>query len=467
MTSKVPAHELSGLMAWARRVEWRPYLQAVIAEHVEAALEEFGLSGEQLDSTLGDLASSTLWGCAFEDFLTRRFEPDDKNPAEDYLQRRGWKERPPTREYIAALQLSVMSLYEVSDVVPGQSFRARDLIRGGEPVVVSERSATQTLKEWDRIAARLVSSADRTTMGGSVLAFTLEASEKLFAQLRERAGEAGRGWTRANMKQDGALEGYHGSDDDLRRAAPLFTRAWLFDVLSQGLGTEKRTIYNSDGDPIVWHVVNFRLLPGATAEKIRRRLDELEQLRPENPNFWNWAAEQPLKTFGNKPDKAIIWTSTLDDGRIVLGTVELKDRMVSLGANSATRAERGTALLSTALAGLVAAPLTEIQTMEQLQASQHKNTKQEEEPIPPEIKAQIVHETLDRQYRAILDQPVPVLGNVSPRAAARSAGGRKKVAAWLKSLENHSRHLPNQNDPMATYDFSWMWRELNVEDMRN
>src|ERR1700759_4842626 len=119
MTSKVPAHELRGLMAWARRVEWRPYLQAVIAEHVEAALEEFGLSGEQLDSTLGDLASSTLWGCAFEDFLTRRFEPDAKNPAADYLQRRVWKERPPTREYIAALQLSVMSLYVIAHPPPG------------------------------------------------------------------------------------------------------------------------------------------------------------------------------------------------------------------------------------------------------------------------------------------------------------------------------------------------------------
>jgi hypothetical protein len=29
----------------------------------------------------------TLWGCAFEDFLTRRFGPNDENPVEAYLRR--------------------------------------------------------------------------------------------------------------------------------------------------------------------------------------------------------------------------------------------------------------------------------------------------------------------------------------------------------------------------------------------
>jgi hypothetical protein len=49
-----------------------------------------------------------------------------------------------------------MSLYEASAIVPGQSFLARDLLRGGAPVLISERTATRTLKEWDRIAARIV-----------------------------------------------------------------------------------------------------------------------------------------------------------------------------------------------------------------------------------------------------------------------------------------------------------------------
>ena len=77
-----------------------------------------------------------------------------------------------------------------------------------------------------------------------------------------------------------------------------------------------------------------------------------------------------------------------------------------------------------------------------------------------------MHEPLDRQYRALLDQPVPMLGDVTPRRAARSAAGPAKLAAWLKHLENRSRQHPSPTDPIATYDFAWLWRELKVENLR-
>jgi hypothetical protein len=57
---------------------------------------------------------------------------------------------------MAALRSSVMGLYEVSDIVRDVSFLARDLLRGGEAVRVSERLATRSLKAWDRIAARMI-----------------------------------------------------------------------------------------------------------------------------------------------------------------------------------------------------------------------------------------------------------------------------------------------------------------------
>lgn len=60
-----------------------------------------------------------------------------------------------------------------------------------------------------------------------------------------------------------------------------------------------------------------------------------------------------------------------------------------------------------------------------------------------------------------------MLGDMSPRAAARSARGRRNLAAWLKYLENRSRNAPESNDPMATYDFTWLWQELKVEQLRN
>ena len=57
---------------------------------------------------------------------------------------------------MTGLRHSAMSLYEVSDIQPGRSFFARDLIRGGDPVRVNERTATVTLKPWDRLAMPIV-----------------------------------------------------------------------------------------------------------------------------------------------------------------------------------------------------------------------------------------------------------------------------------------------------------------------
>ncbi|HVC51362.1 MAG TPA: hypothetical protein VND87_05020 [Stellaceae bacterium] len=59
-----------------------------------------------------------------------------------------------------------------------------------------------------------------------------------------------------------------------------------------------------------------------------------------------------------------------------------------------------------------------------------------------------------------------MLGNRTPRAAARTVHGREKLASWLKHLENRSRQQPDAADPMASYDFAWLWQELKVEDLR-
>ncbi len=85
--------------------------------------------------------------------------------------------------------------------------------------------------------------------------------------------------------------------------------------------------------------------------------------------------------------------------------------------------------------------------------------------MTPEVERQVTSKAMDDHYRRILDEPIPSLGNHSPRSAAKTSKGREKVVAWLKLLENGAaRHEPD--DPMAAYDFVWMWRELGVEHLR-
>ena len=73
---------------------------------------------------------------------------------------------------------------------------------------------------------------------------------------------------------------------------------------------------------------------------------------------------------------------------------------------------------------------------------------------------------MDRHYRETLDQPVGALNEQTPREAAKTPKGRRMLVDWLKFIENHSGQQPDPNDPMATYDFAWLWAELGVERLR-
>ena len=84
--------------------------------------------------------------------------------------------------------------------------------------------------------------------------------------------------------------------------------------------------------------------------------------------------------------------------------------------------------------------------------------------LSPEEERAFLQQSLDAHYRQTLDQPLPLLGNISPRQAVRTPRGREKVAAWLKMLQNNGMRRPA--DPMAGYDFRWMWAELGIERLR-
>jgi hypothetical protein len=126
------SHDLSGLIKFLGRDDWRFHFEEVMGDHFWPIMDEFDLDHEEIGAALGDHWTMTLWGCAFEDFLTQVFEPDGHTFVDAYLKRRGWNESAQAKAYMKALSVSVMSLYEVSEIVPGKSFLARDLIRGGD-----------------------------------------------------------------------------------------------------------------------------------------------------------------------------------------------------------------------------------------------------------------------------------------------------------------------------------------------
>ena len=455
-----------GLVDWTSRDPWRERMGRVMEKHIGKACAANDLAINELAEVIGRLATTAL-DCAFEDFCTTVWE-DGTNLATDYLKRRGWRETAMKRAYIEALRASVMSLYEVSDVRPGESFLARDLVRGGEPVRVIERTATETLVAWDVIAARIVTVRGKVQLTSAVLAVDRQLAEDMLGILgrtRDRApAVAADMFGAADPALRTRLESELTDEDALlRSAAPMITTLWLNDTIRRCLAPPP-AMANTDGDPLEFMTLHYRIAPTASTAEIAAGLATVPDLRAEGDGtHWTLLAPQIPKSKG-RSRKAV---PDADDGRTVHAHLSLEDGVLKVMVNSEARAERVRQLLGTALAGLVQEPLVERITPEQAMAGAASA------PTPPSVPQDLdpaelraaLHAVLDRQYRKTLSEPVPMLGGKSPRQAARSAKGRHAVANWLKGLEQANARLP-AGDPLRDYDVGWMWEELGVADLR-
>ena len=96
-------HGVEGLTKWIKGDEWRNDFEAVFDRHVGPACRGAGVELEELADIIGDHGMTVLWGCAFEDFVSSG--SGERNVADEYLKRRGWKESAGARAYLRALQV--------------------------------------------------------------------------------------------------------------------------------------------------------------------------------------------------------------------------------------------------------------------------------------------------------------------------------------------------------------------------
>jgi hypothetical protein len=439
----------------------------MVEKHLRKACDLHDIDIHDLSDVIGDAAMAAL-NCAFEDCCTVTWE-DGSNLCSDYLKRRGWKETAMNRAYVEALRDSVMSLHEVSDVRPGESFLARDLVRGGDPVRVIERTATRTLVAWDVIATRIVTVRGVVQIAGAVLPVNRDLADDMLGLLRRtkaRApGTAAVTFAAADPALRARLEAELADDEQiLRVGAATITTLWLIDAIRCCLAPPPEML-NTDGEPIELVTLHYRLAPTVTAAQIAETLSAIPDLRADDERaHWTWfAPEKPVVRGARRKQN-----DDPDAGRTIHGDVSLQGGKLEVRVNSEARAARIRRLLSPALAGLVREPLVEHMTPQQAMAATpqvREPASQDLDGVDPADLRRAIHEIMDRQYRKTLDTPVPALDGKTPKQAVRSAKGRIAVANWLKGFEQNTARLP-ADDPMHDYDFGWMWEKLGISDLR-
>ena len=251
----------------------------------------------------------------------------------------------------------------------------------------------------------------------------------------------------------------------LRRSAFLFTNVWLGDALERILDPSPPAMMNSDGDEIAFTTVRYPLKEAIHREALEGQLTTIPELRRSGHGHWNWVAPA-MQGAGVAPKGARIFISTLEDGSVSMGDVELEADVLELEANSPQRAQKGRALLEPVIGPFVGEPVVASRTLAETIASRPAD----EGPasasgLSPEEESAVVRDALDRHYRRLLDGPVPMLGDLTPRKAAKTRDGREKLVDWLK-LHGNAAAREEPGSPMASYDMSCLWEELGVADLR-
>jgi hypothetical protein len=292
-----------GITKWARRGEWRERLDLIIDAHFGPVLSLVDLPVEDLPELLGD-AFSPLFACVLEDFLTCDFGPDQRSIVADYLKRRGFRERAPAKIYLRALQRSVMSVYQVVLTVPGSHLVLRDLIRGGDPIRVEDRSGASSLTDSDRIAVRLLPIGGKTYLAGGLLGLPADQVPDLVKDIR-RLRQRLRRWMAREAEQSGVrvadIEAVIPLDDVLLgELAPIFTHVWLTATLEQRLGLVLTDAGRAESAPEALLTMPLTALGGKSPQQAARSQTGRRQLA----QWLKYQESRDPEQVGSDPDVA-------------------------------------------------------------------------------------------------------------------------------------------------------------------
>jgi hypothetical protein len=469
--ARFPAAEkaIARLRKWAQRPDWSGPLSEIVEMHVGPACTALGIEAETLFAALDDHSLAMVMGNVLEDLIACEFD-DDLNIVDDYLARRGWKESAPGKRWLKALRHSRASLWEVVALDPGRSMTVKDLLAGGEPVVVDERMGSRSAALWDRAMARLVTVDGRAYMSGAVLLFKAEAADAVLERFERALKEVRRKSRRAARRagepppEDAVLRAAL-----LQNAAPVLTQEWLIHAYKAATAPPPDLI-NAEGHAFMFAEVRFPLL--AEAGEARARLDRHPAFeRDEGESRWSWVGSggpAPSPTppaAASKPGETIRLLSDDALGRPLLGSARIEAGLVILEANSRERAERGRELLADALSGLAGEPEAVFRSPAEVMSEAGDPPAPVEPDLPPEVRAEIIRHHIEDHYRKTLDDGLPLFDGKSPRQAARTKKGRQAVISWLKQMENHeARRAATAGETPC--DLTWMWSELGVADLR-
>ena len=326
----------------------------------------------------------------------------DDGAVSDFVEQRGFLLPPDERELAGSWVDSQLGLFEVDEVARGHSVTLRDT-RTSERVVVTERLASQSLRQGEFVLARVVRAGSQSQIVGAPLQI----------ELRHR----------------GSLVEVLDADPDGEDLA-----AWL------GLVFAPPRLTNREGEDLM--LCRAVLRPRTTP--------------------WDDVVGSLEACFGEGHEGVWTETVTLDGEEIVRGFIRREDDRLILETNSVARYQRLLATLGETLA--IDFETLDEEMVPPLDAVARQGGEGIESGVldmdaaAPELQ-EALQAFLREKEEAWLHDHVPALGGLTPLEAADDPTRREDLLALLNEFEDREDDL---SPPMASFDVARLRRLLDL-----
>ncbi len=327
------------------------------------------------------------------------------------------------RSFVAQLAERPLRLYIVTDVAPGRQITLCDALDARKsPVVVQEKSGSQTLKVGTYLGCRVLAFDGRFELSGAVYPFS---------QLM--------GPEAVNCVKHG-LKDFKNHPEEINAFVGLaLQRKWLEQYVLPMTIPAMMDAYS--GDPILLITDHYRV---ADWEKLTKVL------------------EHQIDVEGDRKSGWVRFIDCEDDERRSLAAINIEStpNRISIFYKTRNYADKGRAWFDTIAGETVAYLMQEISDLTGAMAGKsridqpHQGVPQAE--LPPELITEAIAKTLHRVYAGWADEPLPALNGKTPKQAMKTRAGSERVKGLIRSYEASEREqAAQQNRSPVSFDFLW------------
>lgn len=333
-----------------------------------------------------------------------------------------------------------LRLWKILRTEPGEGLELKSLLDdGADPVWATERTASRTLGRLEVIAARL----GRWQGGWEIAAIYAIPGREVLGLVSD---------------VEDAAEGDYSDPRVARRVGKLIRDHWV------RYFTRKPSlprIVDRGGDAIELTTDHWQVVDEA---ELQRRMESEHDVVGTREDGWSRLQEPEAETSrtllalnpGKRKDRLEVFARTrklADDGRAWL------ERVAGPSLRYLTR-EIVDPTSEKVLGGEAVAGRSVSYESFILQGEETSPSPDGE--IPPELKSRLIEQLYRKQYAGMADQPIPALGDKSPRQALEEPGGERKVRVWLDGFERNEQRMA-EGDGREPVDLGFLWQEIGLE----